>query len=136
MTAFARSAAAAYHRLGVETVAQTADPHRLIEMLYDGAIVAVGKARIAMSRRDIAVKGEQTTRAIRIISEGLKAALDPRGGDLTVRLDALYDYMGRTLLQANLDNDDRRFAEVEQLLGDLRGAWREIRPGHAKAAAA
>ncbi len=136
MTAFARSGAAAYHRLGVETVTQSADPHRLIEMLYDGAIVAVGKARIAMSRRDVALKGEQTTRAIRIITEGLKAALDPRAGDLSVRLDSLYDYMGRTLLQANLANDDRQFAEVEQLLGDLRGAWREIRPSHPKAAAA
>ena len=97
-------------------------------MLYDGAIVAIGKARIAMSRSDIAQKGEQTTRANRIIDEGLKAALDPTAGDLALRLESLYDYMNRELVQANLTCDDRRYAEVEQLLGDLRGAWRHIRP--------
>ena len=130
MTApYARSVAAAYRSLDLETMAQSADPHRLIEMLYDGAIVSIGKARIALSRDDAAAKGMQTTKAIRIIGEGLRAALDVRtGGELAARLDALYDYMGRALLQANLDGDDRRYAEVEQLLGDLRGAWRQIRP--------
>ena len=123
-----RSAAASYRSLDVETMVDGADPHRLVEMLYDGAVVQVAKARHALARQDVATKCEATTRAIRIIDEGLKAALDSRAGDVARNLDALYDYMTRTLLSANLKNSDALYGEVEKLLGDLRGAWREIGP--------
>jgi flagellar protein FliS len=123
-----RSAAASYRALDVETMVDGADPHRLVEMLYDGAVVQVAKARHALARKDVAAKCEATTRAIRIIDEGLKASLDARAGDVARNLDALYDYMTRTLLSANLKNSDAHFGEVEKLLGDLRGAWREIGP--------
>ena len=66
---------------------------------------------------------------------GNKAAvLSQIGKDLALpkhygqNLDALYDYMTRTLLSANLKNSDALYGEVEKLLGDLRGAWREIGP--------
>ena len=123
-----RTAANAYRTLDVETMVDAADPHKLVEMLYDGAVVQVAKARYALGRQDITAKGEATTRAIRIIDEGLKAALDAGAGDVARNLDALYDYMTRTLLSANLKNSDAKYAEVEKLLGELRGAWREIGP--------
>ncbi len=129
-----RSAAASYHTLDVQTSVDNADPHRLVEMLYDGAIVQVAKARHALARQDIAVKCESTTRAIRIVDEGLKAALDKRAGEVADNLDALYDYVSRILVRANQKNDDTLYAEAEKLLGELRGAWREIGPkvrGHA-----
>ena len=123
-----RTAANAYRSLDVETMVDGADPHRLVEMLYDGAVVQVAKARHALGRKDITTKCEATSRAIRIIDEGLKAALDSRAGDVARNLDALYDYMTRTLLSANLKSSDAQYGEVEKLLGDLRGAWREIGP--------
>ncbi len=123
-----RSAAASYRTLDVQTMVDGADPHRLVEMLYDGAVVQVAKARFALTRQDVVAKGEATTRAIRIIDEGLKAALDARAGDVARNLDALYDYMTRTLVNANIKNSDALYGEVEKLLGDLRGAWRDIGP--------
>jgi len=123
-----RTAANAYRSLDVETMVDAADPHRLVEMLYDGAVVQVAKARHALARQDITTKCEATGRAIRIIDEGLKASLDGRAGDVARNLDALYDYMTRTLLSANLKNSDAQFGEVEKLLGELRGAWRDIGP--------
>lgn len=123
-----KTAAASYRNLDVQTMVDGADPHRLVEMLYDGAVVQVAKARHALARRDIAVKCEATTRAIRIIDEGLKAALDARAGEVARNLDALYDYLTRTLVNANHKNDDGLYAEVEKLLGELRGAWRDIGP--------
>jgi flagellar protein FliS len=128
MFAPARSAAASYHTLDVQTRVDSADPHKLVEMLYDGAIVQIAKARHALAQQDIAAKGEATTRAIRIVDEGLKAALDARAGDVARNLDALYDYVSRILVRANLKNEDALYAEAEKLLGDLRGAWREIGP--------
>lgn len=84
-----RSAAASYRTLDVQTKVDGADPHQLVEMLYDGAITQVAKARHALARKDIVAKGEATTRAIRIVDEGLKAALDARAGDVARNLDAL-----------------------------------------------
>ena len=123
-----KTAAASYRALDVQTMVDAADPHRLVEMLYDGAIMQVAKARFALAKQEIAAKGEATTRAIRIIDEGLKASLDVRGGDVARNLDALYDYMSRTLVCANLKNSDAQYGEVEKLLGGLLGAWREIAP--------
>lgn len=136
MFASPRTAAASYRSLDVQTMVDGADPHRLVEMLYDGAVVMVGKARHALARNDIVAKGESTSRAIRIIDEGLKAALDARAGDVARNLDALYDYMSRTLVNANMKNDDALYGEVEKLLGDLRGAWRDIGPKVRNAAVA
>ena len=124
----ARSAAASYHTLDVQTSVDSADPHRLVEMLYDGAIVQVAKARLALTRQDITAKCEATSRAIRIVDEGLKAALDKRAGEVADNLDALYDYVSRILVRANMKDDDTLYAEAEKLLGDLRAAWREIGP--------
>lgn len=121
-----RTAAASYRNLGLETSVAQADPHTLIAMLYDGVINAIGQARIALGNGQLAVKGEATGRAVRILEEGLKASLDPRGGELASNLQALYEYMSTRLLSANLSNDDSRYAEVAGMIGQLRDAWQQI----------
>ncbi len=124
---FAASAfASSYRNLELETSVAQADPHRLIEMLFDGAAAAILQARQALREGRIAAKGEATGRALRILDEGLKASLDPRGGDLTTNLRTLYAYMTHRLLEANLSNDDAKYDEVSGMLDQLRGAWRSI----------
>ena len=49
-------------------------------------------------------------------------------GSISTNLGMLYDYMTRTLLQANLHNELEKYEEVERLLRDLRDAWQAIRP--------
>ena len=61
MYAATRSFAESYHRVHVETGTQAADPHKLIEMLLQGAIDAIHKARGALERHDLRVKGEQVS---------------------------------------------------------------------------
>ncbi len=121
-----RSAASSYSNLGLETSVSHADPHTLIGMLYDGVIAAIGQARAALRDGQIAQKGEATGRAVRILEEGLKVALDPRGGELAANLRALYEYMTVRLLSANLASDDARYAEVATLISQLRDAWQAI----------
>jgi flagellar secretion chaperone FliS len=119
----------AYNSVGVQTGVQSADPHQLILMLYEGAMLALADARRQMERREIAAKGQSISKAIMIIEEGLKASLDVKaGGVLSERLAALYDYMCDRLLRANLHNRIELIDEVSRLLGELRGAWMQIRP--------
>ena len=118
----------AYAQVGVETRIAGADPHQLILMLFDGALMAVSSASHQMEIGDTAAKGQSISRAIDIIGNGLKVSLDlEAGGELAQRLFALYDYMCARLLHANSQNDRAALAEVSHLLGELKGAWEEIR---------
>lgn len=120
----------AYTKVGIESSVTAADPHRLISMLYQGALLAIANARNSLLRHDIAAKGEAVSKAIMIINDGLNASLDKSvGGELAQNLGALYDYMCSRLLQANAQNDLAAFDEVSALLTDLKGAWDGIRPG-------
>jgi flagellar protein FliS len=114
----------AYANVGLETGIASASPHKLIVMLYDGALVALLSAKANIAANNIPAKGLAISKAITIIDNGLRASLDKNaGGEIAANLDALYDYMSRRLLQANLHNDVAVIEEVHRLLSDLREAW-------------
>jgi flagellar protein FliS len=120
-------AAKAYKQVAVETSVLDNDPHRMILMLYDGALESVRRAAVFLREGRPAEKGRLLGRALRIVDEGLKASLDRKvGGALAQDLAALYDYLSLRLLQANLRNDAQALAEVERLLAELRSAWAQI----------
>lgn len=128
MYAATRTFADSYHRVHVETGTQAADPHKLIEMLLQGAMDAINKARGALDRQDVKTKGEQIGKAVRIVEEGLRASLDPTaGGALAAELDQLYGYVVRKLTLANIRNDDKALMECVQLLQPISEAWSGIR---------
>jgi len=121
------SPAAAYARIGIETGVTSASPHKLILMLFDGAIVAVGAASRHMQAKEIAEKGQSISKAIDIITNGLEASLDMQvEGELAGRLSALYEYMCARLLHAGIKNDRAALDEVIGLLTEIRSAWEEI----------
>lgn len=129
MFAVTRNPLSIYQSVGVETGVQAADSHKLVLMLYEGALLALSDAKQHMLRRETADKGRALSKAIMIIDNGLKASLDIKaGGELGERLGALYQYMCDRLLHANLHNRPEIIDEVRQLLTDLRGAWEQINP--------
>ena len=119
--------AKAYAQVGLETGVNSASPHGLIVMLYDGAIEAIRKARIYMGMQDPAMKGKCIDKALRIINDGLVASLDIKvGGELAEQLLALYDYICKELILASVQNNEEKMDACVQLLEDLRSAWAEI----------
>lgn len=130
---YSANRASAYAKVGVETGVSAADPHKLVLMLLDGAVMSVSAAVVAMERNEIAAKGQSISKAIEIISDGLKASLDRKaGGELAERLAGLYDYLCMRLLYANLHNDRVALDEVSGLLESLRESWRGISPSATK----
>ncbi len=118
-----------YKNVGLESGVAAANPHQLILMLYQGALLAIASAKNQILRKQIAAKGASITKAIQIIDEGLKACLDVKqGGEIGKNLYDLYDYMNQRLLIANLKNDIAMLDEVSALLGELKEAWESIRP--------
>jgi flagellar protein FliS len=122
------SAVKAYSNVAIESKAHSSDPHKLILMLYQGALLSIASAKNQMMRKEIAAKGQSISQAISIINDGLKASLDLNvGGQLAMNLSDLYSYMIQRLLLANMKNDTEILDEVSTLLLELRGAWESIR---------
>lgn len=133
---YAKAAISAYNKVGVESGVTAADPHKLISMLYQGAMLAIANAKNGILRKDIAAKGKAISHAILIIDSGLNASLNKEvGGPLALNLSALYDYMSTRLLLANMNNDTEALDEVSRLLTDLKEAWESIRQPTASPAA-
>lgn len=124
-----RAAVNAYATVGLSTDIMAADPHKLTSMLFEGALLAIAKARHAMAHNETATKGQYISKTIAIIGEGLHASLDrDAGGELAGNLAALYDYMVKRLVHANIKNDTGALDEVAHLLTELKDAWDSIRP--------
>lgn len=116
-----------YRQLGIESEVSHATPHRLIQMLFEGALSKLAAAQGALERGDLATKGEALGKAINIIG-GLRSSLDISTGEIAENLDGLYEYMNVRLLEASMQKDPQKIAEVTQLLKTLKSGWDEITP--------
>lgn len=114
-----------YQDSGDGAATHTARPEQLIAMLLGGALDRVARARGASRNGELQVRIANIRGAIAIV-EHLRLCLDPRGGKITERLDALYDFVLRRLAQANAADDPGMLEEVADVLRPLKAAWDEI----------
>ncbi len=122
---YGKAGIAHYQQVGNQAAGYP-DPYELTGMLFNGALDRIAQARGAIEQSDIARKGERIGKAISIL-EGLRTTLDHRaGGELAANLEALYDYLQRRLLQANLGNDVETLDEVARLLRQIKESWDAI----------
>ncbi len=129
MTYNSRAALRQYTQVGTQSEASSASPHRLIQMLYEGALESVTKAKGHMVRQQIPEKCSQISRALAIIVDGLEASLNlEAGGEIAENLAALYDYMARQLVEANIRNSPDILDEVHRLLSEIKEGWDGIAP--------
>jgi flagellar protein FliS len=117
-----------YSKVGLETDVHAASPHRLVAMLFDGAFEAMSQARAAIQSGNNELKNRTLSRAVRILDEGLKAALNLEAGQLSSDLGELYAYLCRRLTLANLHSDAAAVEECQNLLAPVRDAWHAIAP--------
>jgi len=119
--------ASAYANVGMETGVMAATPHKLVVMLFEGAMLHVTVALQSMKAGQTAKKGKAISRAIAFIETGLRASLNKNvGGELAWTLDALYAYMSKQLLAANVSDKPELLEHVHHLLSELKDAWDAI----------
>jgi len=122
----------AYSKVGMETGVVAASPHKLIIMLFEGALLSISSAIQHMQAGNMEAKGKAISKAVSIIDEGLRASLDKKvGGEIALSLDSLYEYMVSRLMMANLKNQPKTLDEVHQLLSGLKDSWEAIDPNKA-----
>ncbi|WP_233840674.1 flagellar export chaperone FliS [Dyella sp. 2HG41-7] len=127
MSYMSRNGSSLYAQTRAQGSVEGADRHQLLAMLLDGLVDRINQARGHILHKDVVAKGAAFGKAIGIVNalrESLDHNVEPT---LTGRLDALYDYINRRLLHAQLNDDVRALDECERLIAPIREAWHAIR---------
>ena len=115
-----------YRSVGAYGAASASDRVQLIMSMMSGSLDRIATAKGHMLRKEVAEKCESITGAIGLI-DGLRACLDmEKGGKIAGNLEALYDYMTRRLVEANLNDATDILDEVSDLLGEIKTGWEAL----------
>jgi flagellar secretion chaperone FliS len=123
MTAFATASPAAYQQQSI----MTAPPERLVVMLYDGAIRFFFQAAAALREDARSTAFERLDRGEAIVDH-LLATLDMSAGQVAERLEGIYVFCKRLLMDARIERDADKVDLVRGYLSELRDAWAQISP--------
>ena len=116
-----------YKQVGAVSGVQDADPHRLVQMMFQGLVDRLNAAHGCILNGNKAGQGENVGKSIRIVA-GLRECLNFEGGDVARNLDALYDYIARRLVECNAHSDADGIEEIIRLVSPIKDAWDNIRP--------
>jgi flagellar secretion chaperone FliS len=126
-TSVSSRSASAYKRASVEASVDMADPHQLVNLLFEALQRSIGAAKLHMQSGDIPNKCTQIGNAIRILEEGLQAPLDlEKGGEIAANLKSVYEYCVTKLVMANARNDMAALDEVQRLIEPIASGWKQI----------
>ena len=107
----------------LRTKVLTATPEQLQLLLYDGAIRFAEQARLALERKNFEQSYTGISRAQKIITEltaSLKHELAP---EMCGKLAALYNFIYRKLIEANIEHRVDSLDEALALLRYQRETW-------------
>jgi flagellar protein FliS len=122
LSAYTASHSVAYKQQSI----LTATPGQLVVMLYDGCLRFLHQAAYALRGGDVTESHARLARAEAIIDE-LHATLDlEQGGVVASRLQGIYVFCSRHLLEARAAGDAEKIDKVGELLTELRDAWAQI----------
>lgn len=118
--------AKAYSNTAVESAVLEASPHKLVELLYDGAIKNLSLAKIFIEQKNFEKKSVHLNKALSILA-ALQGSLDySNGKEIADNLGALYDYCYRRVFIASSKNDNAIIDEVLELIKPLAEAWKQM----------
>jgi flagellar protein FliS len=109
----------------MEAEIMSADPLKLVGILYRAAIESVAAARRHIQNQEVRERARKITRASTIINELMLSLDHSAGGEISRNLVELYAYMQTRLIEANTQQASAPLEEVETLLITLQEAWTE-----------
>ncbi|RTR32582.1 flagellar export chaperone FliS [Shewanella atlantica] len=117
-----------YRKVSLDNEIAVASPHRIIQMMFEGALQRLAQSRYAIENGDMATKGVNIGKAIGIIS-GLNSSLNMEaGGEMAGNVSDLYDFMLQRISDANINNDLQAIDDVCSILKTIKEGWDAIPP--------
>ncbi len=116
----------AYKSVGVKNDLAVADPHRVIQLLMQGSLENMAKARGCIERKDFVGKSQTMSKAMSIIT-ALQHSLDmDAGGEVSQNLWSLYDFMVNHLMLASRESSVEKIDDVIEIMLKIKSAWDQI----------
>jgi flagellar secretion chaperone FliS len=122
LSVYSPSSSAAYKQQSI----LTATPGQLVVMLYDGCLRFLNQSAYAMREGNLAEAGTRMARAEAIIEELLSTLDLEKGGVIASRLQGIYVFSHRQLMEARLERDADKIDTVSGLLSELRDSWAQV----------
>lgn len=104
---------------------ETASKEQILIMLYDGAILFLNKAKIAINNREIENAHNNLIAAQNILQEFIDSMDREVAPQLAENLISLYEYFIRRLIQANIKKQIEPIDEVLKYLKSLKATWEQ-----------
>ncbi|HAZ37003.1 MAG TPA: flagellar export chaperone FliS [Clostridiaceae bacterium] len=117
----ATNAINAYQQNGVNT----ASKEKLLLMLYDGLVKFIKQGIAGLDEKDYSKSNTNFIKAENIINEFMSTLNMEVGGEIPKSLMALYDYMNRRLVEANIKKDKNIAEEVLGFAEELKQTFEE-----------
>jgi len=116
-----------YQAVNAQTSVVDVDKHRLIALLFEGALERINMAKARINASDFEGKNKLINKTIEIVN-GLRSFLDvDKGQELAENLFNLYEYCEHRLVEANIKNDMEALDEVAGHIRKVQEAWVGIR---------
>lgn len=100
-----------------------AKPEELTFMLYEGLVKFIKKAMLTLEAKNYEQVNYNTQRAQAIVDE-LRSTLN-MDIPLSESLDALYEYLGFKLLNANVGKSEEEYDEALEIAENFKDTWKE-----------
>lgn len=101
----------------------TAGPEQLVVLLYEGAVRFARQAQAALEAGQHAQASGRMERVEAILDELLATLDHEAGGELAERLQSLYVWCRRCLVEARVERSPAKVGHVVGLLDELRDAF-------------
>lgn len=112
-----------YQQIDIRARVESANPHQLIALLYEGLVGALTASRMAIEYGDLAAKSHHISRSMGIFKALDDALDDSVEGDFPHNLHALYGYMSQKTLEASHHLDVKLIDEVLELVLTIKSGW-------------
>jgi flagellar protein FliS len=101
-------------------------PHKMIALLFAGAVEKLGVMVLAMEQNNQQLKGECASKVIAIVN-GMRDCLDmQQGSELVNSLNSLYSFAAKDIFRANYENDMPAVMEVSDMLITVQQSWNKM----------
>ena len=122
----------AYKKTSIDADLAVADPYRVIQLLYEGLLSSIAKARFAIEKKDIERKASEIDRAIRIVG-ALRAGVQYDPNNETQRkigenLINMYAVWNDRLIRASANLDVKPLDELTGYVVMVKNAWDKSLP--------
>lgn len=116
----------AYKKDSLRSDLASASPHRVIQLLMQGALERIALGKGCIERKDFMGKGTHLSRATEIIN-ALRDALERDANpELVDNLDALYLYMVEQIALASSEMSTEKLDHVSSLILTIKESWDQI----------